>query len=1500
MKQEHNNIHINTFSKGADVDSEKEILCSQPTNGIFIDGHNCMPVSNDGNTGAIEKIKGEEIKYSNNTGQTNYTLVCSDSINDDIVEFWAPNTLGFPGIVRVNGVVVLESVDFDIRPEYPLQWDKNQACIGGEIAITDNRVPPYLFSIKDMVDSLISDPNKYFSAFDPLLYQINLQSPLDIPVFIELINVGGGGGLPVGHYQYSMRYASKEGDRTNWSQATPMIPIVQSLSSESEQYPWVKTYGGPPAPSSKTSFAPKIRFRVTNIYNYDYIEIRRVEYNAGAGIEFTPNGKIVAKIDIANQEISVRDYIDPAESNTDIALSAEDESQELVEVETAKAIRYFDRRLVLMNVKLASKTADLTYKKINGKDLFPVIDKIGQAGYNDPWNHVYRKSYMRGEKFTYGATLFDGVGTRGFTDSPDAFKNYQFPNRRDEISAETSTYSTGGTVKAATSAGDANVGQTHEVFDHVNAISKNNKCDFKNITNDGRLGLTGTKTRTSVKQECDETDPEIENHGARVSALGLVSVSYQPFTPVADNDPDTEGHNYMVTSQIAKNGPLLPLVDPTPPNADQNGYEPNGFAPDYYAQGVVFPGIENFPKWAKAFSVVRTNAAKRVVCQGLGYYSLTKGAFKLITDASLGGKEYNKFWFYSPDIENGIVSSDTVNDIIDNPQNYQLQFVSPLGFFSEWFSAEDKFSLTNPEKDRGIDMISYVRMLRDGNDPGSPSSQINPYEDAAMGASGGDGFNYVAYDRFRNISSSSNVFNGHADKGNRVINLSSVKRVAEGRGTYIELETQETIYANQFAGGLTEAEFEDGGLKDWTEPVYMVNIVRIGAEVRDDNITKYKQTGHYQKLESIIGRSNGLTGQKFQLVDERWEDCIPDFSLVDRYIYIKKPDGSVDKWINVSNKTVAQIAAIKADIISLGAYAGDVKGIYTHTNKDSKSREFEIVFSDTTILAPADSLILVRYDNTAPIRVYGGDTYIGETIFAPIDKESSARDDAAETQFAFGIGLPYRQFFLNKRYYTIRKAGAAVNLVQDKEWFALGYLRQLCVMFTVESRSAVHLAHNLTYPLEYFPLTNYVIRPNRWDEDKTLDQNGIHQEYGDDYPNEKDNWSWGGFRFLQQINPDYSTEPRLEFFSRPDFGFEDKTDFCTRIMWSLPRAINTQNSPGLKTFPANNAFDIDDDQGEIKRAWDATSERGENLYAFTNNGICLLVTKKSILSDLNAGELGYMAADSFVKAQYWLTKDTGMHDEYWRSASEAFISMVGQDGSEIRKEALFFANNESVFRFMDNTALDIGRIKYHSKLYKQGLKNVLPAYGTKMTSIYNKYLNQYWLLLQGEVNKLFVFGQRSEMWYGTNDFRFDGFTVRGNEIFGHKNLETYELGKGYIINGQPISFELTFGSAPEQFFDKEFIRIRVNSPKTQKPTRVEFYKEVSGAVQCALDASIPEQGALFMKDYGGFEAFVPRIDAAVDVNRKRFQQRIIITKILHNLATEFKVIDASVSYKLIK
>ncbi len=1499
MNQEHQPHHISTYSKGANIDSEPEITFSEQGTGYYFDGRNCRPTSVDGKSGALSKINGEQLLYPDNVGTVGYKCIAAFSVNGNKIDLWAPSNLTFPGIMRINGIVVLSSVLFELRQDYPLQFDKNEDFQMGEFFITDNRVPPYEFNVKDLLDSVIANPNKYFSNFNPLLYQINLQSPLDIPVFIENINVGGGGGLPVGHYQYQMRYSSDQGDRTGWSHATPMIPIGQSLSSSSREYPWIKTFGGPPNPSSVTSFAPRLRFRVTNIYNYNYIEIKRISYNAGAGIEFTPNGVIVAKIDVFPGEISVREYIDPSESNTNIALSAEDETRELIEVERAKSLRYFDRRLVLMNVKLASKEAQLTFKEINGQQGFPVIDKIGKGGYNDPWNHVNKRSAFRGEVYGLGVCVYDGVGTKGFTTPIPQLRSYKFPDRRDVISADTANYSFDGTVKAADVTASNAVSQTHEVFDLSNPVWKNDNCNFKNIIQPGRIaGLTGTRGVPKVKEDCDETNEEIENHGTDVTA-NAVSCSYQPYTPIRQTDPDVTGHNYVVNTKVATDDVLGdPITGAGVPSGDCYNFRPPGFAPDYYAQGIMIAGVQNLPKWGKAFAVVRTNAAKRVLCQGIGYYALTKGKFKAITNASLGGKEQNKFWFYSEDIQSGIVSSDTMNDVIDNPQNYKLECVSPLGFFSEFYSAESNLLFSN--RDRCIDMISYARLLRDLDS--DPNNQVNPTEDAGMGVPGGDGFNYVAYDKYRNTGQNPNTFGGDPAKGHRLIDIAQVRRKSDGRGTFFEIETIDNIYGKASTGGGSEANFEDQGLKDWTEPLYIINIIRTGAEIRDQNIQKYKQTTHYQKLESIIGRSKGILGERFLLVDERWEDCIPaptssDYGAsTDRYVYVKLTDGTVQKWINVTYKTTTQTNAILADIAAFGAYNTDVYGVYTHNNISGLGRQYEVIFNTTgSTPPPADSLILVRYDDTAPIRVFGFDAYVGESIFAPIDRQASAKDKAAETQFALGIGLPFKNFKINARHYTIRKAGAAVNVIQDEVWFRLGFIRQLCVMFTVESRAACHLAYNSGYPNQFFPLINYVMRPNRWDIDKNTIDNGIYQDYDDDYGgDERSQWKWGGFRFLQQINPDYSVEPRIEFFSKPEFGFIEKTEFRTRNMWSLPRAINIQDSPGLRTFPANNSFDIDDDQGEIKYAYDSTTERGENLYSICDRGVAMLVTKKSILSDLNGGNVGYMSADTFISQQLWLSKSIGSNDEMWRGISEGAVP--DSEGSLSRHEALIFPNKESVFMLSGNSIIDIGRMGYYSKLFTQGLSKVTAGFTTDMCSVYDNKYQEYMLLIKGTVNNMFVFSMQTMAWTGTFDFSFDKMYTHATQTFGVRNFEVYELHKGYTINGAPIQFEVIQGVSSEQFWEKEFIRVRVNSPITQKPTRIEFSKK-DGVVLCFTD---PSKGILYVKNYGGWEAFIPRTDASVNVNRPLLQDRLLFYKIIHNLASEFTLINSSLQYKKLK
>jgi len=1492
MKQEHQPYDVRTFTAGADSDTSKELLGAQ-NNGKYVDARNARVNSVGGADGAIQKIGGEELVYPDNLPSTDYVCLVSTQVNEHYVEVWADATTALDPLIRIDGVICLQSSLFPVTVSDPPQFDVDEDCLGGLLGLTALSFTPLILNVQDMVDSLTLDPTKYFAAFNPDDYSVNLATSNDSPVFVELVPVGGGGGLPVGIYDYSFRYVTSAGDRTNWSVSTPLIPVVQTNSSESSQYPGSKTFGGGPNPEFSTGFGIAIRFRVTNLHNYDYIEIKRTAYNQGAGLGFTPTSEVISKIDIARGEVSVRDFVDPSDSNIDPPISVSDatENQQLAYVDGAKTMRFINKRLSLMNVRLASKESELIFSKIDGKEMHPVIENMGKAGYTDVWNFVNRKHYHHGERFGFAIQGYDGVMGRGFAQKIDNSGNVLMPNRRDATSATTDLYSYGGTVKATRV--DNTIGNTHEVFDLTDAESKTDLTSFKNIYQAGGLLVDGWKFQLTVNDAVtpNESSGEIENHGARVDALDQVFPYYHPYTPTSQQDPDTSGHNFIPTTRVS----------PTNNHStDKVDYSPKGFGPNYYSQGNLLAGISNFPAWMKSFSIARTDAAGRVIAQGIGCYSMSPAVYNFASNQSLTTKDTGKIWLFSPDIENGIVSPDTVNDIIANPQNYAVQFVSPLGFFSEVYSFEATADLN--VRDRCIDMISYARMLKDKV---GLAAEINPLEDASMGFSGGDGYNYVGYGKWRNINQQPGLFAG-GDRGNNEFTIRSLARKTEGRGTYLELSINQSLYGRGNIGGVTDRAFADDGMKDWTEPIYVVNIIRTAAEVGDVNLQQYKPV-HYQKIESIIGRGTGLSGQSYVLVDERWEDCIPALTsthptaTTDRFIYIRKTDGTEEKWMNVTFYTNVQRLAIANYIAANGAYTNGATGTYTHTN--SNNREFTIVFDQSNFYPVDKAFIIVKYDNTAPIRFWGGDATIGESIFAPIDRESSAEDDAASTQFAFGIGFPYAEMQLNPRHYVVART-TGVNHIQDQDWLNLGYLRQLCMMFTVESRINTVYGYNLEYPLQYFPSVNYVMRPNRWDDSKTIAEQNIYKQYVVDYgEQEKEQWKWGGFRFLQQVNPEYSNEKPKNVFSKPEFGFVEQTHFPTREMHSLPRQINVQDAPSLRTFPANNAFDIDDKNGEIKYAYSEMNEKGENLYAITDSGICLLLTGKSILSDLNGGEIAYMANTAFIGAEYWIDRRIGMKDEMWRSAAEFTVPM-GQDanGAQILMPALFFANKDSVFMLSGPQApKNIGRANYYSRI-RPVLDRIQNGLATKVVGHYDPRNQEYWLHIDDPGNDsgkpplsiCFSYSPRNGSWNGWNDMKFDRMGAYNNESRGSRDGVTYDLDHGFTLNGDPIQFEVTWASAPSTFDEKEFIRVRINSDRSDKPTSIEFI-DTAGNVLATMSQAI--QGPNYLLRYDGWEQFIPR---KADPPYDRIQDRLLQCKVIHNLASKFILHTAGMQSKVLK
>jgi hypothetical protein len=1524
MNTEHGAEDIRTFSKGANSDKEKELLGAKDT-GEYIKSRNARNYSVDGNTDALEKIKGEVVVFPRAGLSVNFVCIGVAKIKDLVIEFWASPISGDLDTIRIDGTVVASNDGLLFDPTKHLQLDTNDECKGGEVFITDNVEIPMIFNVGDLLSN-VGVTQKYFTDFNRKLYEINLETPVDKPVFTKLITVGGGGGLPVGQYSYALRYVNAAGDRTNLSPSTPLIPVVQANGQASPEYPGTKTRGDSANVSVVTSFGIELKFRITNELDYDSIEIIRYAWNAGTQLGFTPDPKIIGRVDVSGIKIGVHTFIDPVNSNIEETIPEDELTNQLLFIERAKAIRYFDKRLVLMNYEIASRSFEPVFTERNGEVMFPIMDAMGKQGHNDAHNHTYKKSYPSGEIFGFAINAYDGVSAKGFAvpiiiDPVTRATSFQFPNRRDELAtgSNSDVYSTGA-VTAANTAG--NVTETFEVFDLEDTKGKDDICSFKGIL-DGTnaLGITeGNKPSSIITKYCTE-DPE--RKGAIQTALG-VAAPYSVYHPIGDSDPSVFDHNYRVNVEVNDGSNDLP-------------YNPDMFGLNYFSKGIALNGIakSSIPDWVKSFTVVRTERANRVVCQGLGMYSmipadrpntLTTIYNKLTTKAS------NKFWFYSPDISEGVVNQSIVEDMKNNPKNYKIEFVSPLGFASETYSFDTDFVYG---LDRQIDMMTYARVLKDG----VGGKVINPGD--APGFIGNAG--YTAYNKYRN---SSDLVNGDffstADGGNRLAQLTDFFEIVEGRGSYFSMETQEQIYNHSGTGGNNE--FEDQGMKDWTEPFYIINIIQEGASIVDQNIDTYKDTGAYIKMESIIAEGSAATNLRIELIDERWEDCIPALAPTDptageeRFIYVRDASGNDLPWYNYTYESAAQQTIIVNDILTNGFHVLpstiQVYGVYNHDVVTDRE-----IFLDLNVpgfnTIPVGSLVLIKYDENAPIKIFGGDTTVGDTVFAPIDKKVNMERydfwDAVAIEpfrdlfsasdvnrgFSFNVGFPYRQYIMNPRHYIAIDPKSLVDKVQNDSDCKLGYLRQLCVTFTVESRIATHFAYNENYPNEFFPNTHYVMRPNRYDESQFAvspadgyEDNSIHPQYEIDYGDEYLNWDYGGIRFIQNYNIDYSQQNLTEFVSEPDFGFDDVTEFCTGVVWSLPRAVNQQDSPGLKSFQALNSVQLEDGQGQINMAYDAQTSKGSNIYAILERGVCLLLHKKSILSDTTGAEIGLFTGNNFVQGEYWLDRNIGSNEDMWRGAAEGSIaikrtSATGkEDGEQERIEGLIFTNDMSVYRLLNNEIKDIGRDAYYSEIRK-AVQGVLGDQNSRVTAYYDEDYNEFLIQLEyqdpevvGPVSLIedsFVYSFNSSAWVSNFDYRFDKYLSIKEKLYGMREGETYELNEGTKINSLPINFEVEQVTSVAPQKEKEYIKINVNSDN--KPTRVEF-QDIKNNLLCALDPGI--QGPFYLKKYDGYAQQIPRKDLIVSPTRDRVQDRLLIYKIFHNLEEDFVVKNVVITFKAIK
>jgi hypothetical protein len=430
------------------------------------------------------------------------------------------------------------------------------------------------------------------------------------------------------------------------------------------------------------------------------------------------------------------------------------------------------------------------------------------------------------------------------------------------------------------------------------------------------------------------------------------------------------------------------------------------------------------------------------------------------------------------------------------------------------------------------------------------------------------------------------------------------------------------------------------------------------------------------------------------------------------------------------------------------------------------------------------------------------------------------------------------------------------------------------------------------------------MRPSRWNDSsfdtgditQIADDNNMYVEYFEDYPNEYSFWRFGGFRFKPNYNIDYSIKgPRL-YFSKPKVGYTEENKFCSGIVWSLPRSINQQDSPGLKTCPGTNIYLANDANGGIKKAWDSRTEgKGSNLYAITNGGICLLLTNKAILSNISADDLTVTSTDRFISGEYWISTKIGSDGEMWRGMAEGSVEVQTQQG-RVEMDTLFIPNYNSVYKLSENMVVDILKDKYRTRL-APSLGNIANGYFDHVAGAFNKENNEYWLQLADssipeQLQRVFVFDNNTNYWVGRFHYAFDSYLGKR----GFRDCAMFDLDKGFIINGSPIEGRLIQFTSKEIVEEKEFIAIEVNTgPRGEmKPTEIIFMDEEMTQLS-RLNQGLFGPG--YLKQYSGWWNFIPRKESTVSANRHRIQYRLLMIEINHTAQEDFKVVSSVIQYK---
>ena len=1477
------------FGKGANTDIEPEFI----GDGVYRDAQNMRQVSGTGATGSASKVGGEQVLYpANFPNFQNYVCIGACVVTSRRVEFWASRQpLTDPVIIRINGVVMVSSLLIPYVWDKPLQFGDVSKCTGGIIFPADHFSIPLFWDINDIETAYNNGSTLYTTSFSLQTNTVGTSFP---PMWLvqdiqePLINTSVG--APAGQYAFAIRGVTISGDRSNTGPPTPLmsVPLIWDQPRDNA-YPGGRTTGGPTDLLNPTPYSIKMRYRVDNYQGYDALEIIVRKYNDGGGLTNAGAEEVCARIQLTQGQFGEYVFIYPQDANIVDPIPPDESQIEQIAFTAPKTVEYVDSRVVYGNIQLESRIAALTFRtNASGDTMVPITKRITTKlptgdindGYSNPYHNTYNKSACRGERYGMGILPWDSLSGKGPVVPITGAENFQFPNRRDVKAGDSLTYSTD-PIHAA----NVNCWSAEPVTPTFDAFSQ------------GVFRKSDTSTLVNVYS---------------VNGAG----PYAPLRPTSPTDPQDSGYN-IPPQTFRKLNFSLGTVYPETGNIH---------APMNHAIGGLIYGVTNRPSWMKGFTVMRTEPAGRVVAHGMGMYRFQANPVNNVLPIE---RAVNEFIFHSKDMESDVIPQTTIQDIEDNPTKYEVQCVAPVGFHtdiynslpltlsgtpqnpgafgiepSEYASLLQYGIFTNPFTDLrdicvGAEMLSYAGIQHDEGQintgttaAGTAGFQPGPLSTSPPG-------NWVGYSRWRNSTDGANAYwssldpNGNQRNGNTGLLLSSFTRINEGRGVNYQIRFQNIVYGNQSVGG--SIDFNNQNVKNFHQPFYVANIILDGKNVPQIGSQQYISTGQHIREESPIGIIGTDPIQTFRLINERIEDCLGFSPTEYRYVYILDANGSEQAWVCRTGNTLLPVATVIQDIANNGFWVGpngiQVYGLY-EAYTDQYGNNFVEFGSNSNALPAIDTRVIVKYDDTAPIRAFGFDRVIGRTLFMPVDRTLNVGGTNNALRIG-GLPLPYNGFEYNSQY----KIFLGTSLAQSVNSRFIYTLRQWAVLWDAEMLTPGPLDLFSSPYYTAFPRSHHRLHPYGNIDTTSAVANNYHGQYDNDYPGEVAILAEGGLRFTRSVNLDYSKKDKVIGVGVP-IGYIEKLDQCNAHIASEKLDPLQQDAPGLRTFGKSGLFFISEESGEIKHIKSLNSGGNQKLYGWTEKGCYLIPYNQNILSGISGEVIGTQASDAFwPRQEMWLSRgQKGMPAQFWRLAAKAH-SPTGQGDND----SVLWADRSGVYRLVGDSISDIARNKYMSEL-SPFLNGNAGNYTDPMCSMYNNVHDEYWFSLIGPpvpgqttrgVPTVFVYNVRNGEWTGKFTYQFDRYLMDQFTMMGMRRGDTFELDKGFIMNGNAIPAWIETPYSPFSPMQSEAVTFRV-SP--DKPTKIEI-RDSNGFTMFHTDQAT--NGQYWIKFIDGWQQQVGRRNAIYDPTQKRVQDRLFYKRIHHTDPVPFRITFSQLDIKQI-